>query len=81
MARYVPGAVPNEAEGLRRWIADELRRVAAAFGAQELVQLQPRGVAPTRPALGMIACADGVLWDPGAGEGVYEYRGGAWHKL
>ena len=79
--RYVPSAVPNEGAGLRRWLADELRRVAASLAEQESVQLAVRGTAPTRPADGMIAYADGVLWNPGAGVGFYGYESGAWVKL
>lgn len=37
--------------------------------------------APVRPATGDLAFADGVSWNPGAGAGLYEYRGGAWFKL
>lgn len=79
--RYVPGAIPNEEKGLRRFIADELRRIAGAFSEQDVIQLSPRGVAPAKPRAGMLACADGVLWDPGSGAGVYEFRGGTWQKL
>lgn len=79
--RYVPGNVPNEERGLRRWIADELRRVASALAEQESIQLSPRGTAPARPRPGMMACADGALWDPGSGAGIYEFRGGTWQKI
>lgn len=81
MSRYIPGAVPNEGPGFRRWIADELRRVANAINDRDALELTPRGTAPPRPRLGMMACADGVLWDPGSGAGIYEYRGGTWQKL
>ncbi len=36
--------------------------------------------APASPAAGMVVRADGAGWDPGAGAGLYEYRGG-WQKL
>jgi hypothetical protein len=81
MARYVPSNEPNEERGLRAWIAGELRRVAAAFAEQDTVQLAVRGVEPSRPRPGMLACADGVAWDPGSGAGIYEYRGGVWQKI
>ena len=79
--RYTPSAVPFELDGLRRWIADELRRVANSLAEQEFIQLQERGVEPARPRNGMVVCADGVSWDPGSGAGVYEWRAAAWHKL
>lgn len=40
-----------------------------------------RGAAPAKPFNGMLVLADGVGWDPGAGAGYYERKGGAWVKL
>lgn len=37
--------------------------------------------APARPQDGMVCYADGTNWNPGAGQGVYVYRGGAWNLL
>lgn len=36
---------------------------------------------PRKLISGMTVLADGTDWDPGAGQGVYTYYGGAWHKL
>lgn len=36
---------------------------------------------PVRPRAGMIVKADGSTWNPGRGEGIYEYSGSAWQKL
>ncbi len=37
---------------------------------------------PLRPRIGMVAYADGTVWNPGAGEGHYEFRSdGLWHKM
>lgn len=47
----------------------------------EFIFWQPSTVAPFRPRQGMLAWADGVAWNPGAGAGTYEYRAGAWFKL
>lgn len=30
---------------------------------------------------GMVVYADGTVWNPGSGEGLYERRAGAWQKL
>lgn len=82
---YFPTAVPDDApSGLKAWIADQLRRVAAEFSNVQstTVTVAILGVAPLRPRNGMIAYADGVEWDPtGAGAGFYGYEGGAWVKL
>ena len=38
--------------------------------------------APVNLKTGQVAYADGTNWNPGAGEGLYEYRSdAAWHKL
>lgn len=79
--RYVPANVPSSSQGLLRWLADELRRVANAINEPDVIQLSVRGTAPVKPREGMIAFADGTVWDPGSGAGAYEYRGGAWQKL
>ncbi len=37
---------------------------------------------PLKPRPGLVEFADGTDWNPGAGEGTYEYRSdGLWHKL
>lgn len=45
------------------------------------VYLETLTAAPVKTVTGMVALADGVLWNPGAGAGVYCYRGGAWQFL
>lgn len=37
--------------------------------------------APTNPQTADVVYADGTTWNPGAGEGLYEYRGSVWHKV
>lgn len=81
---YTPSAIPDDApDGLKAWLADQFRQIA-----NELMAPQPRtvtlavlGVEPQRRRNGMVAYADGTLWDPGSGEGFYGYEGGAWVKL
>lgn len=46
-----------------------------------LLTLETLTAAPARPQDGMIAKADGTLWNPGAGAGVYCYYGAAWNLL
>lgn len=81
MPRYTPGSVPNEATGLRGWIAGELRRIADALNKPETLELETTATAPAKPRAGMIVYADGVAWDPGSGEGFYGYEAGGWVKL
>lgn len=47
-----------------------------------LMQSPVSAGAPLRPRIGMLRYADGIAWNPGSGEGHYEYRSdAAWHKL
>lgn len=47
----------------------------------ELLRLSELNAAPARPREGMIAFADGTNWNPGSGQGIYAYHGGAWNLL
>lgn len=56
-------------------VTEQLRAVErASYAPLELLQLAPRASAPPKPRKGMIAYADGVAWNPGAGEGVYVFK-------
>ena len=58
-----------------------LQLSGAVYAALQL-RLAPMHHAPLRPRAGMLAYADGTNWNPGAGEGLYEFRSDvAWHKL
>lgn len=60
-------------------IIDVINRLVDGFIYRQLYQ--PYHANPTDPQEGMVVWADGTNWDPGSGAGLYEYRGGAWHKL
>lgn len=83
MARYAPTAVPETLAGMRAWLADQFRAIAASLQAPQApaIVLEPRAVAPARPTDGMIVYADGSEWNPGDGAGPYVYEGGSWRKL
>jgi len=67
---------------LRRALQEELEKLVASLPEQEEIILSPFHVVPPKPREGMVVFADGVDWNPGGtGAGLYEYRGGAWHKL
>jgi len=63
------------------WVQRELRAIAKEFAETTALELRQVGAEPIRPREGMIVSADGVNWDPGAGAGAYEFKGGAWVKL
>lgn len=77
---YSPDAVPEDAPaGLKAWLAEQTRRIAATLN--QGLFAAPTGVEPARPRDGMIVYADGVKWNPGSGEGFYGYENGSWVKL
>lgn len=80
-AFYAPGVAPSEPEQLRRFIEDELRKIAAAFALLAAGHIDKTNAAPTKPREGDIRLADGTQWNPGSGAGVYAYYGAAWHFL
>lgn len=61
----------------------ELERIAQQALEPEpiIIYMQTTFAAPAKPAEGMLVRADGVVWNPGAGAGLYERLGGAWVKL
>jgi hypothetical protein len=73
---------PQDVASLPAYLAREFGAVASGFNdAADSVQLNPLGAAPKKPRMGLIVCADGTSWDPGAGAGIYWYTGSAWSKL
>lgn len=80
---YNPSSPLNvtDIDGLRKYVELEFRAIAAELAQMSAVDLRQVGQAPKKPRAGMIASADGVGWNPGAGAGAYEFKGGVWVKL
>jgi hypothetical protein len=80
---YLPRNPPSisNLEDLRLWVESEFESIARALNDTIVIQLQPVFRDVVKPRDGMLVYADGVSFNPGAGAGVYERRGGAWHKL
>lgn len=80
---YSPAKMPviDSLDTLRRYIEEELRAIELAQAETVTLDLRPLYAEPLRPREGMIVFADGTVWDPGAGKGVYTYLSGAWSKL
>jgi len=78
MNRYEPGILQsNDIEGLRRYLDDELRRIASAI--EDRLDLDTISVLPSKPREGMIRYLDGT--NTGTGEGPHVYLNGAWVPL
>lgn len=86
---YNPTIPPLDAQDLQRWLADELNRINPdILVSQESFGFTIRSVEPKKPTIGQIAFASGddggsppMGWNPGAGEGMYEYTNLGWAKL
>lgn len=76
---YNPREIPPGVDTLvARYIADELREIAAQFREVDSIQLEELHAAPDRPRDGMIILADGTDFNPGSGAGFYGRSAGAW---
>lgn len=81
---YEPTAIPSDAPtGLRQWLATQVRRIADALVAPEVLSIRFAQLAaePARYEDGDLVWANGTDWNPGSGAGLYERHGGAWNKL
>ncbi len=66
---------------LADWAIDEFREVEKGFQDLDQIRLIKTHVEPSKKRDGDIVYADGSDWDPGAGEGIYQYYGGTWNKM
>ncbi|MDE2440173.1 MAG: hypothetical protein KGP14_04040 [Betaproteobacteria bacterium] len=82
-AFYAPGVAPSDPEQLRRFIEDELRKIAAAFALLAAGHIDKTNAAPAKPREGDIRLADGTQWKPnGTGaQGVWCYYNNTWNLL
>lgn len=84
MPKYqVPATAPENAKEFQIWVVDELRHISDAMSELEtdLLLLKQWNAEPDKLYDGLVAYADGSNWNPGSGEGPYQYYGAAWHFL
>lgn len=79
---YNPLPVVHTAD-LPRYVYEEFKKISLELkrltGEVKLFEIVH--VAPAKVEDGNLVYADGTSWNPGSGAGLYERRGGAWHKL
>lgn len=83
--RYVaenPGEFKSFKE-VADFLEREFQRVEQGTRVMDIVRFDTLNVEPAKPRAGMVARADGTNWDPGGGEGLYEYISAAigWRAL
>lgn len=85
MTTYVPRTGPSVSDSdlsaIVLWVEDELKQVAGAFLETSRLSFEVLTVVPSKPREGDTVYADGTLWNPGSGRGVYAYISAAWVKL
>jgi len=77
---YVPEPCPQDPNKIPEYLMRQLYRIQAAVAqihTHEELHAAPSGKLEN----GMVVYADGVDWNPGSGEGLYERNNGAWAKL
>ena len=76
---YAPGTPPSDPAQFARFWQDEARKVQAVLRNIRDGRRQVLHAAPAKPQPGMIVYADGTDWNPGSGEGTYQYSiAGSW---
>jgi hypothetical protein len=63
-----------------QWLATEQDKIAREFvEAKDYLPMRVLYAAPLKPRAGWLVYADGTMWNPGSGQGVYRYTlAGAW---
>jgi hypothetical protein len=80
---YLPTTCPDvqNVSDLRKWVEEEFRRVSQSTAVIDGVQFVVLKVPPAHITEGMLVFADGTVWNPGGGRGLYQRTGSAWVKL
>lgn len=78
--QYSPGPVPSTlAAEVQQYLRDELARIAAVIQLLAAGHVDVSYAPPAKPRWGDIRLADGVLWNPGSGPGLYFFNSdGVW---
>jgi hypothetical protein len=76
-----PFSGPASPEAIAEYLQRQLQRIEVALSLGVVREVEFLSVEPSKVYDGLIRGADGTNWNPGAGQGVYAYYGGAWTKL
>jgi len=81
--KYSPGIPPEDAAEMRRFLLDELNKIAAAVALLAAGHIDKSNAAPARPRDGDIRYADGTQFKPNGtgGAGIWYYNGALWIQL
>lgn len=71
MAGYTPRIPPAEYKDLLLFLDEELVKIAQVLNRVESGEYTIQYKEPSRYFPGLVVYADGTLWNPGSGEGLY----------
>jgi len=76
--QYSPGPVPSNPTAIPAYLEEEFNKIAVAVQRLADGHIDVTYAPPTKVRQGDIRYADGTLWDPGSGHGLYVYNGMVW---
>ncbi len=80
---YVPRPVPQTLDEIPSWLTQEMTTIAQVLASFEpdTLYIREMAVQPAKPRNGQLVYADGTLWNPGSGRGLYYYKGNVWQFI
>ena len=80
--RFAPELPTSDAEDLTSLLTNNLFAIQGILDSVQDGHLDVVFYEPDKPSQGDIRYADGTVWNPGSGEGIYFFNSsGAWVKL
>lgn len=83
VALYAPSPIAfdtHDPTQVANWAQNEFQILSRTLANLARVQFGVQNTPPPQPRTGLFAYADGTNWNPGSGEGLYEYQSdGTWH--
>lgn len=78
-ALYTPNPlIGTDPQSIALWAQNEFQVLSRTLSSIAQLQMSVLSTAPVTPRQGLMAYADGVHWNPGSGQGLYEYNGTSW---
>lgn len=65
--------MPSKADELPRYLATELKNIQTAIALLAAGHIDVTYSEPSKPRDGDLRYADGTIWNPGSGKGLYRY--------
>ena len=80
--RFDPSTCPQDLQAIPRFVDEQLLQIKTVLDLLRDGHLDVSFTEPAKPQQGDIRYADGTVWNPGGGEGIYfRNAAAAWVKL